>query len=87
MAMQIYCRDKYASTTKESNILETLRKIQGETENRVRETIQRKRNTAILSKYTKMYRKRLFLQEENRNRVVGQDTKRTRWSILHNLDG
>ena len=32
MAMQIYCRDKYANTTKESNILETLRKIQGETE-------------------------------------------------------
>ena len=57
-------KDVYPS--KESIALETIRKTSGETEDRVCETIQRKRNISIPSKYAKMSRKRLFLQEEEK---------------------
>ena len=54
-------------TLEESFALETIRKAFGETKNRDREAIQRKRNISPPSKYAKMSRKRLFLQKEDKN--------------------
>ena len=72
-------KDVYPS--KESIALETIRKTSGETEDRVCETIQRKRNISIPSKYAKMSRKRLFLQEEERNR----DVEQFGWAVYQNF--